>query len=739
MSLRESESRPRRIDSMRVRWLIEPRPVSAKGFEWLRKLWPTGVVVFLWLLVLMSGVGQIVLLRLAGRPLDTPPASLVDFVVALLAVVLASFGALVVLRGDSWRYGWLMMWMGTAIGIIGFTGLYSLYTWGSGGSVSLVAVWVNDLWMVSQMLGFLLLPALFPDGMTASPRWRVPLRLATVAWMALIILFVLSDRSATNVFLGVEDPPANPTGFLPIPMDVFNVSWAVLVLTSIAIGIGSLVTRWRRADLELRQRLKWMIYAFGLLLTLAGLNLVNTILRETGIDLGLSMLMELMGSAAFLGLAVALGFAVLRFRLYDVDPVINRTIVYGALTVCVVGIYIAVVVGAGALLPVQRSFLALVTTGIVAVAFAPLKTRLQGWVNRLMFGQRDDPYALLAEMGRVMTEAGTPEETLQTLTETVATSLKLPGVAIDLDQDGEWTRRATFGLADVETGGVVVPLRHQGELVGRLVVMPRSSRELPTTRDMGLLQDIAHPAGAIARSVRLTMALQSSRERLVMAQEEERRRIRRDLHDGLGPSLASQTFQLDEVLDRLQDDPAGAADLVMALKAQNQQLVADIRRLVYELRPPALDELGVAGALTAHVAQLERSGLLSIEVTTIPDPLPVLPAAVEVAAYRIAREAITNTVRHAGATHCATTLEATADKLIISVRDNGAGIGQGADSGVGLLSMRERSEELGGTFRALSSDLGGTEIVATLPLMNARQEDAKMSATNTYNAGAGRG
>lgn len=284
---------------------------------------------------------------------------------------------------------------------------------------------------------------------------------------------------------------------------------------------------------------------------------------------------------ATVGLVVTLGFAVLRFRLYDVDLVINRTLVYTALTVVIVATYVLIVVGVGAWLPVEQTFLSLVATGIVAVAFAPLRTRLQRWANRLMFGQRDDPYVVLSELGRLVSRSGAPEATLQSLVETVATTLKLPGVAVELEQDGAWQSQAASGrVPDADADGIVVPMRYQGELVGRLVVTPRSSRERLSSADHRLLADIAHQTGALAHAARLTMALQRSREQLVLAREEERRRIRRDLHDGLGPSLASQT---------------------------NQELVADIRRLVYELRPPALDQLGLAGALAAHAGQLDRT------------------------------------------------------------------------------------------------------------------------------------
>jgi len=692
-----------------------PTEVHAPGRDGgnrLRALWPGGGVVAIWLVAVASSLGQWMLLAAPW------PSESANFLSGLVAIALTSVGAMVVLRGDSRRYGWVMLWMGVALAGIGFASLSSLRSVEVGSLVSPAAVWFQDLWMLPQVLGFLLVPALFPDGTPASPRWRVAVGLAAASWTVLIGLFVLADRGATNVFLGHADAPSNPTGFLPIPMAVFDVAWAVLLLASVVIGIGSLITRWRRADAEFRQKMKWLLYALGLLLTTVALNLANTVLMEEGVDLGLTTVLGMLSLAALLSLVVALGFAVLRFRLYDVDWVINRTVVYGILAVVIGAAYVGVIVGVGEVLPVRQTPLALLAAGLVAVAFASLRDRVQKWVNQLMFGRRDDPYSVLTEMGRLMAETGTPEETLQTLTEIVATSLKLPGAAIELQHDGGWITSASFGKPVDEQGVVVVPLRHQGEQVGRLLALPRSLHDPITSRDSELLQNIAHPAGAIADSVRLTMELQRSRERLVLAREEERRRIRRDLHDGLGPSLASQTFQLDEILERLGDDPAAAADLVIALKEQNRHLVTDIRRLVYELRPPTLDELGVAGALAAHAAQVAPSGSPSIEVVTVPDPLPALPAALEVAAYRITREAITNIVRHARATRCTAILEAMADRLTISVRDDGTGLTPSARTGVGLIAMRERSEELGGTLEIVSPDMGGTEVVATIPLMN---------------------
>lgn len=689
-----------------------------------RRAWPTtAVVVVLSALVVASAVGRWALI---GPVRDLPemggPVLPTDLVGPLVAVALTGLGALVVLRGDARRYGWLLVAMGASAGVHGFATEYSVYAALAGPAslpLTVAAGWVQDLWMVTWFLGFLLLPALFPDGRPASEGWRRPVQAAAAGWLALIAVFMLTERRLTNAFLEVAvEPPANPTGFLPVPEMAINLVWLAVTLTSIVIGIASLVARWRNAGVEVRQQVKWVLCAFGVLLVVAAADLANQALEAgLGVELGLTWPLAALFALALVGLVASLGLAVLKLRLYDVDLVISRTIVYAVLTVVVVVTYVVVVVGVGALLPVEETLLSLVTTGLVAVAFSPLRKRLQRWVNRLMFGQRDDPYAVLSELGGLLSRSGAPEATLQTVAETVATAMKLPGAAVDLEHDGVWQTPAIYGkVPNADGDEIVVPMRHQGETVGRLTVAPRSPREPLSPADHRLLADIAHQTGALAHGVRLRVALQRSREQLVLAREEERRRLRRDLHDGLGPSLASQTFRLDIVLERLRDDPETAADLVTALKHQNQELVADIRRLVYELRPPALDQLGLAGALAAHAGQLDGAGQLAIDVETSPDPLPALPAAVEVAAYRIGHEALTNVVRHADASRCTATLEATGMALSVEVRDDGVGLELPARPGVGLTSMRERTAELGGSFEVSAAQPTGTRVRATLPI-----------------------
>jgi signal transduction histidine kinase len=259
---------------------------------------------------------------------------------------------------------------------------------------------------------------------------------------------------------------------------------------------------------------------------------------------------------------------------------------------------------------------------------------------------------------------------------------------------------------------------YQAELIGQLILAPPAVGESFTETDMRLLEDIARQAGPAVYSVRLTTDLQHSRERLVTAREEERRRIRRDLHDGLGPQLASQMLTLDAVLKLLERDPDAAARLLHNLKSQAKDALASIRELVYDLRPPALDELGLVGALQERMLQSRQTGTeISMD---IPGGLPPLSAAVEVAVYRIAQEAVTNVIRHAKAASCKLRLQPWDDGyrrgLMLEVKDDGAGLPASYNHGIGMVSMRERADELGGTCKIESVPGRGVTITVWLPL-----------------------
>jgi signal transduction histidine kinase len=352
--------------------------------------------------------------------------------------------------------------------------------------------------------------------------------------------------------------------------------------------------------------------------------------------------------------------------------------------------------------------------GLVAVLFAPLRERLQRGVNRLMYGERDDPYAVLSRMGERLEATLAPKAVLPTIAETIAQALKLPYVAIELGHDGEFVKEAEHGKRPPDAP-FVLPLAYGTETVGRLVTSHRSPGEEFSTSDRKLLEDLARQVGVAAHAVRLATDLQRSRERLVVSREEERRRLRRDLHDGVGPQLAALTLKLEAARNRLSHDPE-AQELLSDLAERARAAVADIRRAVHGLRPPALDELGLVPALREVAAQYRHKGL-SINLDA-PQNLPQLPAAVEVACYRITQEALTNVVRHAGARSCSVllALEEEARMVRVEITDDGRGLSSERKGvGVGLSSMRERAEELGGSCTIDSSPGSGTRVSARLP------------------------
>lgn len=422
-------------------------------------------------------------------------------------------------------------------------------------------------------------------------------------------------------------------------------------------------------------------------------------------------------------LPVSQAVAIVRYRLWDIDIIINRTAVYGLLSLLIIGLYVVLVGVMGALFEQRTSLVySLLATGVVALLFQPLRERLQHMVNRMMYGERDTPYQVVSRLGRQLEQSAAPEDLLDTITRTVAEALKLPFAGIALLENAALTMLSEYGMRPAEP--LVLPLIYQREVVGQLAVAPRGPHDPLTEPDMRLLEDIAHQTGAVVHAVRLNRDLQRSRERLVIRLEEERRRLRRDLHDGLGPTLAGYTLRLDVILDLIDSDPAQAKEQIDALKQQTKETVMDIRRLVYKLRPPALDELGLIEALYTHLGQMNRaSSAPNITLIVPPDGLPSLSAAVEVAAYRIILEGVTNVLHHADASTCQVLLRVEPGPkgsprafLCIEIIDDGVGLPEPLHAGVGLVSMRERALELSGECTIENNPGGGTRVRVNLPI-----------------------
>lgn len=624
----------------------------------------------------------------------------------------ALVGALLVSRRPRNIVGWLLVVTGSVFILQALAGNYALAGLAAGtGSLpggqwaAWACLWLPGPGLIAAVVA---LPLYFPDGRLPSPRWR------PFAWLAagfLVVVILLTAFANPQVDFGpgqpvIENPAA--IGFLRPADAVGRVAAPFLWLVLAVAAVISLVLRYRRSrDVERRQ-IKWLVYAVAV--TVAGF-IADALVMALSPELAVITVPIRMSLGVLIVIAVLI--AILRHGLLDIDLLINRSLVYGALTGCVVTGYILTVGALGALLQTGDDLaVSLIATGLIAAAFAPLRDRLQRLVNRLLYGYRNDPYQALTLLGRRLEATAAPEIALQAVVDTVSDALKLPYVAIEFSRDQAFVTAAEHGTTPAGRADLQhLTLTHGGEQVGRLTLAGRGHRGDLTTADRRLLDDLVRQIAVAVQAMRLTTDLQRFRERLVMAREEERRRLGRDLHDGLGPQLASMTMKIEAARDLIPTDPHRAAALLTGVLDQTDSAVHDIRRVAYQLRPPTLDALGLVEAVRAHVSETPN---LSVRVDA-PCALRPLPAAVEVAAYRITLEALHNVTGHARAQHCIVTIRQQPNTLTVEVTDDGCGMPADHHPGLGLSSMRERATEIGGTMTITANPTGGTSVRALLP------------------------
>lgn len=644
-------------------------------------------------LALLAGVGVLVIATGAGL------RRLVEFPTP---VAFGAVGVLVARRRPANAIGWLFVLLGLVVSVALAGQQFAAYSLDRG--LRPAADWGAWLgtWPIELLLGMLTFVfLLFPEGRLPSRGWRA------VAWVTGAATALPAVASAiSNVNLSTNFPVARHPLDLAAPHTigpVYSIGRMLgpALLAASVVGFG---VRLRRSRGALRDQLKWVAYASAV----SAAAIVATAL--TGLE-------PLLGFHLFVpAIAIAVGVAILTRRLYDIDLIVNRTMVYAVLTAGIAAAYLASAATVSALVQRNgRGVAALAIGALVAALFGPLRQRVQQAVDRLMYGLRDDPYEVVSRLGRRLEATVAADAVLPDLAQGVAQALRLPFVSVEVRSDTGFATAASYGRPVAEP--VSFPLTHRGETVGRLLVARRSAAEELSATDRRLLEDLSRQAGMAVEALRLTADLQRSRERLVTAREEERRRLRRDLHDGLGPALAGMALQLDAAAELVGHNPPEATALMLRLKSEVQTAVADIRRLVYDLRPPALDELGLVGAVRQQALQFtsgRASDGLAIDVEA-PAELRDLPAAVEVAAYRIVIEAINNVSRHACARRCTVRI-ALGHDLELDVIDEGNGLPAGSRPGVGLTSMRERAAELGGTCTIESLPGGGTHVAARLPV-----------------------
>jgi len=644
--------------------------------------------------VAVAGLSSAAAVILAVRYQPTPRSVVIALLaVAFLSVPLVGAG---IARSESRNpVGWIVLASGCFLPLAAAAYLYARAAFQERAELP-AASWAGWLdgwpWVpavaVIPVVGLLL----FPNGRLPSPRWR-PVLVIGVAALAAISVSLLFGAT----LLDFRDE-ANPTALPGTAGSIAGglVTCVALIAPLSTAGAWSVHVR-RRTTLIERESLALRLIEPAAWLITASWWLTLAITLVTGDSLNALPAQAL----SVIVLAATAWVAIRRYRLFDTRLAISRVLIYGSLSACVIAVYLAVAASVEA---VASDLVSAPVAVLAAVLIAlPLRDLLARGANRLVYGYRDDPYGALVRLGQRLEDAAVPEDVLPAVARTVRDVLRIPYV--DIEIRGIRTTVGDPSGAPCETLSLVFA----GETIGVLTAEQREPGVPFTPAERTLLKGVSQQVAAAGHAVSLTQDLLGSRERLVAATEEERRRLRRDLHDGLGPGLAGVVLGLQRARRHVDVDPANARKQLDELTVQTQQAVAEVRRLVYDLRPPALDELGLVGALTEQARALGP-------ITVLGPDLPMqLPAAVEVAAYRIALEAMTNTARHAAATE-ATVRVSLDGALHLEISDNGTGLPVAYRAGVGIRSMRERAAELGGHVSIGPGTTAGTLIRATIPL-----------------------
>lgn len=602
--------------------------------------------------------------------------------------------------------GWLFLVAGATAAIAALTGTYAGASYVRGWPGTAWSMWVFS-WMWQPHSNLLAIAfVVFPDG-HARHRWHR----ATV-WL-------LAGLSATGMLVSVVRPgvivgtPNHPDGTFPgvvNPVGIDSLAQLTESASDVLLAVGFVafllpivVTSigWARsADVRRRQ------YRWATLLQVVGVVASALVLGLPG-SLGVSLII-LQTMATQLLVVVA----ILQWRAFDVDVVVRRSLLAGAVLAGALGVYAVVVTVVSVAVGNDGRVPSLVGVGAVVVTVAPVALAARTVVNRAFYGRRGDPYAVVAEVGRRASAASAPAEALADTVAAITQELKLPYAAI-LDLDG--TELAASGTAVAPPERVDLPLEHLGDTVGSLRIGHRRGESELSAAEQQLLSTLAHQVGASVHALHLVEGLRAAREQLVVAREDERRRIQRDLHDGLGPQLTAVTMHLDAARNHLAaGNPVDTDELLRDARRELHHAGGDVRRLVYSLGDPSIASRGLPSAVDSQVRLLTQATGIEAEIDL--QPLPPLTAATEEAIHRILSEAVTNVVRHARASRCRVALWAEGGHVMGSVTDDGVGLAPDARPGVGTRSFRDRADELGGTVAVGPGPAGGTEVRLVLPI-----------------------
>ncbi|HEV3233826.1 MAG TPA: GAF domain-containing sensor histidine kinase [Candidatus Dormibacteraeota bacterium] len=659
-----------------------------------------------------------------------------NFLFPLSLVASAGFGALIALRRPRHPVGWLLLASSTAFlvdqGIIQDFVIYAIqvrHRTLPGGD--LVGSFESMIWVLGVAPIAIFLPLVFPSGRLLSRRWRPIVWIAVAAAAATFVGNSLSPSSDASGYIRGVQPVSLPAPYSSIAAAL----GAAIVLLPVCViaGITAMALRYKRGTADERHQIKWMLFAAGFY----AFGFANSLLFGLVLGLNLPVLQDV-GVLGLVLVPVAAAIAVLRYRLYDIDVVISRTLVYGALAAFITAVYVGIVVGVGTLVGSggqPNLLLSIVATAIVAIAFQPVRERLQKIANRLVYGKRATPYEVLSQFSERVAETYAAEDALPNMARVLAEGTGSERAQVWLRAGMSLRPAATWpesGGSPEEPvpvhgddlpylpGEQAVPVRHQGELLGALTVTKRQGESL-TPIEQKLLDDLAHQAGLVLKNVGLTAELlarlddlRASRQRLVAAQDEERRRLERNLHDGAQQNLVAIKVKLGLAETLADRDPAKARELVGQLKADTDEALETLRDLARGIYPPLLADRGLAAALEAQA----RKATLPVEIDS--DGVGRYPQDVEAAVYFCVLEALQNVQKYAAATGATVRLRVDDDSLTFEVTDDGSGFDPAEQKkGSGTQNMEDRLDALGGSVQVSSSVGGGTTVSGRLPIESA--------------------
>jgi signal transduction histidine kinase len=687
---------------------------------------------------LASAVYLLLTFHLTGPlPHNSQPDSF-SFLFVFTSILFGLLAALILSRRPGNRIAWVLAVIGCFMAvenlgssaggyILATQGLRQAIWWG----------WLGNWSYVPPLLmALIFLPLLFPDGKLPKGRWQFP------AWSVAFWVLLVGASAATMARAldpALLSPAANPVGVGPA-RGLYAVVYPPILLVGVATAATSLVVRYRRGDQDLRHQVKWLAAALALVALMLGIYAVS-VLALQGKDLAAQgqvpgLVTRVIFTIALTTVPSAVAISILKYRLYDIDLVISRALVYGALAALITAIYIGIAVGIGSLVGSggkPNLGLSILATAIVAVGFQPARERLRKVANRLVYGRRATPYEVLSQFSERVAESYASEDVLPRMARVLGEGTNADLAEVWLRSADALQRAAAFphqpsvpegvhlngaaGLSLIPTADRAVLVRYHGEVLGALTVTKRRGESI-TPIEIKLMDDLAHQAGLVLKNVGLTADLQArlvdlraSRQRLVAAQDDERRRLERNLHDGAQQHLVAIKVKLGLVEMLATRDPEKAKAAVAELKHDADEALETLRDLARGIYPPLLADKGLPTALQAQARKA------TLPITVEANGIGRYPQDTEAALYFCILEALQNIQKYAQASSATVRLREDGDQLSVEVADDGRGFDVSTTiRGNGLTNMEDRLEALGGTLNISSTPGSGTTLRAAVPV-----------------------